>query len=103
MSDMTNSRINEESLKTVTGGTEVEPVTYTVRPIKKTRIRVTASTLHCRYAPDGLIACDFTYGTILYVEGITSDGLWYRLLIEDPKTGGVCYGFIYKEYTELAE
>ena len=102
MSDMMENKINEEFLETVAGGTEEHPVTYKVRPIKKTRIRVTASSLHCRYYPDGPIAKDYEYGHSLYVDGITADGLWYRLLIYDPK-GGTCYGYIYKQYTELAE
>ena len=102
MSDMMEKKMNEELLGAVSGGTEQEPVpTYKVRPIKKTRVRVTASSLHCRYTPDGPIAKDFEYGHILYVDGITSDGLWYRLRIYDPK-GGTCYGYIYKQYTELA-
>ena len=102
MSEMKNDKINEEILESVSGGTEVDRGSYKVRPIKKTRIRVTASSLHCRYTPDGPIAKDYEYGHILYVDGITSDGLWYRLLINDPR-GGTCYAYIYKQYTEVAE
>ena len=102
MSDMMENKINEEALENVAGGTEQQATSYKVRPIKKTRIRVTASSLHCRYTPDGPIAKDYEYGHILYVDGITSDGKWYRLLINDPN-GGTCYAYIYKQYTEVAE
>ena len=102
MSDKMENKINEEILENVAGGTEQQNYNYKVRPIKKTRIRVTASSLHCRYTPDGPIAKDYESGHILYVDGITSDGLWYRLLINDPR-GGTCYVYIYKQYTEVAE
>ena len=102
MSDKMENKINEEALENVAGGSERQNYNYKVRPIKKTRIRVTASSLHCRYYPDGPIAKDYEYGHILYVDGITSDGKWYRLLINDPN-GGTCYAYIYKQYTEVAE
>ena len=35
----------------------------------------------------------------LKVDGITTDGLWYKLWIYDPR-GGECNGYIYKQYTE---
>ena len=69
MSDMMENKINEEALENVAGGTEQQATSYKVRPIKKTRIRVTASSLHCRYTPDGPIAKDYEYGHILYVDG----------------------------------
>ena len=102
MSENMNNKISDELLASVSGGTEIDNSAYKVRPIKKTRVRVTASSLHCRYTPDGPIAKDYEYGHILYVDGITSDGKWYRLLINDPN-GGTCYAYIYKQYTEVAE
>ena len=102
MSENMKNKISDELLASVSGGTEIDNSSYKVRPIKKTRVRVTASSLHCRYTPDGPIAKDYEYGHILYVDGITSDGLWYRLLINDPR-GGTCYAYIYKQYTEVAE
>ena len=103
MSDMMENKINEETLNEVTGGAGIgeAPAEFKVRPIQRTRIRVTASSLHCRYTPNGPIAKDYERGHILYVDGITADGLWYRLLINDPR-GGTCYAYIYKQYTELA-
>ena len=59
MSDKMENKINEEALENVAGGTERQNYNYKVRPIKKTRIRVTASSLHCRYTPDGPIAKDY--------------------------------------------
>ena len=41
----------------------------------------------------------YEYGHKLKVNGITTDGEWYRLLCYHPE-GGTCYGFIYKKYTE---
>ena len=102
MSENMKNKISDELLASVSGGTEIDNSSYKVRPIKKTRVRVTASSLHCRYTPDGPIAKDYEYGHILYVDGITSDGKWYRLLINDPN-GGTCYAYIYKQYTEVAE
>ena len=99
MSDMMENKINDEILEDVTGGVG-EATGYKVRPIKKTRIRTTASSLNCRYYPDGPVAKSYEYHHVLWVDGITTDGLWYRLLINDPK-GGTCYGYIYKQYTEL--
>ena len=55
--------------------------------------------MNCRYTPNGPIAKTYEYGHKLKVDGITADGLWYRLLINDPR-GGTCYAFIFKEYTE---
>ena len=102
MSDMMSNKIHDDLLASVSGGTEQETETIMVRPIKKTCVRVTSPSLHCRYSPDGPTAKDFEYGHILYVDGITSDGLWYRLLINDPK-GGTCDGYIYKQNTEVVE
>ena len=62
-------------------------------------VKVTSSSLNCRYAPNGPIAKVYEKGHKLKVDGITTDGLWYRLWIYNPQ-GGECYGYIYKEYTE---
>ena len=39
-------------------------------------------------------------GDRLKVDGITTDGKWYRFWMYDPK-GGECNGYIFKAYTEL--
>jgi hypothetical protein len=70
-----------------------------VRPITPIWVRVTASSLNCRYTPNGEIAKIYEKGHKLKVDGITTDGEWYRLLIYDPK-GGTCYAYIAKKYTE---
>ena len=79
MSDMMENKLNADELEAVAGGMEREEIH--VRPIKPMWVKVTASSLNCRYTP------------------ITEDGKWYRLLVDDPR-GGMIYGFIYKEYTE---
>lgn len=94
MSEFEN-KLNEEELDQVTGGKSANVV---VKPITPIWVEVTSSSLNCRYTPDGAIAKIYEKGHRLKVDGITSDGLWYRLLINDPR-GGTCYGFIYKKYT----
>ena len=81
----------------VTGGAAKAEVK--VRPITPIWVRVTASSLNCRYTPNGEIAKIYEKGHKLKVDGITTDGEWYRLLIYDPK-GGTCYAYIAKKYTE---
>ena len=100
MSDKMENKINEEALENVAGGTERQNYNYKVRPIKKTRVKVTASELNCRYYPNGPVAKAYKYGHVLWVDGITADGQWYKLLIYDPK-GGVCDGYIFKQYTQV--
>ena len=97
MSDMMENKINEEELQAVTGGRGEAGVS--VRPITPIWVRVTASSLNCRYTPNGEIAKIYERGHKLKVDGITTDGEWYRLLIYDPK-GGTCYAYIAKRYTE---
>ena len=96
MSEMEN-KLNVEDLEQVTGGTGRQEIR--VRAITPRWVKVTASALHCRYTPNGPIAKTYEYGHKLKVDGITEDGLWYRLLINDPR-GGTCYAFIFKEYAE---
>ena len=97
MSDMMENKMNAEELDQVTGGVGRQEIS--VKAITPIWVKVTASSLNCRYTPDGPIAKTYERGHKLKVDGITTDGLWYRLLINDPR-GGTCYGFIYKQYTE---
>ena len=101
MSDMMENKISAEELNEATGGVG-RAYSVKVRPITPIWVRVTASSLNCRYTPNGEIAKIYEKGHKLKVDGITTDGEWYRLMIYDPK-GGTCYGYIYKQYTELAE
>ena len=96
MSEMEN-KLNPEELEAVSGGVGAHQID--VQPIRPIWVRVTASSLHCRYTPNGPIAKTYERGHKLKVDGVTADGKWYRLLINDPR-GGTCYAFIYKEYTK---
>ena len=98
MSDMMENKISAEELNEVTGGVGAAS-SVKVRPITPIWVRVTASSLNCRYTPNGEIAKIYEKGHKLKVDGITTDGEWYRLLIYDPK-GGTCYAYIAKKYTE---
>lgn len=100
MSDMMENKMSESELQQVGGGNAYDYDKYNVRPIKKTRVKVTASELNCRYYPNGPVAKTYEYGHVLWVDGITNDGLWYKLLIYNPK-GGVCDGYIFKQYTQV--
>lgn len=73
--------------------------TFSVIDITPKWIKVRSSSLNCRYTPNGEIAKVFNHGHKLKVDGITTDGLWYRLWILDPINGGECAGYIYAEYT----
>lgn len=97
MNEFMENKISEAELNEVTGG--VGEAGVKVRPINPIWVRVTASSLNCRYTPNGEIAKVYEKGHKLKVDGITADGEWYRLLIYDPK-GGTCYAYIYKKYTE---
>lgn len=96
MSEMEN-KLNAEELEGVTGGVGRQEII--VKAITPRWVKVTASSLNCRYTPNGPIAKVYEYGHKLKVDGITDDGLWYRLLINDPR-GGTCYAYIFKQYTE---
>ena len=54
MSDMMENKINEQELQEVTGG--VGAARVSVKPITPIWVRVTASSLNCRYTPNGEIA-----------------------------------------------
>ena len=97
MSDIMENKLNAEELNGITGGVGRQEID--VKAITPIWVMVTASSLNCRYTPDGPIAKTYEYGHKLKVDGITTDGKWYRLLINDPR-GGTCYAFIYKEYTK---
>ena len=99
MSELNNYKLNDEALDQVTGGNDGRSEYFSVRDISPRWVKVTSSSLNCRYSPNGEIAKVYEKGHKLKVDGITTDGLWYRLWIHNPK-GGECYGYIYKEYTE---
>ncbi|MDO5455486.1 MAG: hypothetical protein Q4F25_01065 [Eubacteriales bacterium] len=89
-------KVNEEELNEVNGGAALSAIK--VRPITPIWVRVTSPSLNCRYTPNGKIAKIYEKGHRLKVDGITADGAWYRLLINDPR-GGTCYAYIAKKYT----
>ena len=97
MNEFMENKISEAELNEVSGGVGAAEVK--VKPITPIWVRVTSSSLNCRYTPNGEIAKIYEKGHKLKVDGITADGEWYRLLIYDPK-GGTCYAYIYKKYTE---
>ena len=100
MSEVNNNKVNDEQLNNVVGGNDgMGGEDYSVIDISPRWIVVTSSTLNCRYCPNGEIAKTYERGDRLKVDGITTDGEWYRLWIYDPQ-GGECYGYIYKAYTE---
>ena len=83
--EIKDMKLDESMLDEVSGG--VGAASVGVRDINPYWVRTTArSGLKCRLAPNK-------------VNGITTDGEWYRLLCYHPE-GGTCYGFIYKKYTE---
>ena len=97
MEELNMNRLDESELTEATGGAaSAEGVK--VRPISPIWVKVTASSLNCRYTPNGEVAKVYEKGHRLKVDGITADGEWYRLLIYNPK-GGTCYAYIYKQYT----
>jgi hypothetical protein len=99
MSELNNNKISDEALENVTGGNDgYGEGTYSVRDITPIWVEVTSSTLNCRYWPNGRIAKVYERGHKLKVDGITTDGEWYRLWIYNPE-GGECNGYIYKAYT----
>ena len=99
MASIKENKISDEVLGYVTGGT-AETETYSVRPISGIKVRVTASSLKCRYSPGGAVAMECERGHEFWVNGITDDDIWYRIQINDP-AGGICDGYIAKRYTEL--
>jgi hypothetical protein len=99
MSELNNNKISDEALENVTGGNDgYGEGTYSVRDITPIWVEVTSSSLNCRYWPNGRIAKVYERGHKLKVNGITTDGEWYRLWIYNPE-GGECNGYIYKAYT----
>ena len=100
MSELNTNKLSGEELNQVTGGNDgMGGENYSVRDIQPIWVKVTSSSLNCRYTPNGEIAKVYEHGHKLKVDGITTDGLWYRLWIYDPQ-GGECAGYIYKAYTE---
>jgi hypothetical protein len=101
MSELENKKLSDETLAEVAGGNDgMGDGTFSVYDINPVWVMVTADSLNCRYTPNGEIAKTYEYGHKLKVNGITTDGLWYRLWIYNPK-GGECNGYIYKQYTQL--
>ena len=76
MSEFMENKISEEALSEVTGG--VGQAEVKVKPITPIWVRVTASSLNCRYTPNGEIAKIYERGHKLKVDGITADGEWPR-------------------------
>ena len=99
MNDINNSKLNSESLEQVTGGNDGMGEYFSVIDIVPIWVKVRSSSLYCRYTPNGEIAKVFEHSHKLKVDGITTDGLWYRTMILDPM-GGECAGYVFKEYTE---
>ena len=98
MSEINDKKLNEELLEEVTGGVSEQSIGC--RDVGPYWVRVTArSGLKCRLAPNGKVLKTYEYGHKLKINGLTTDGKWYRLLCYNPE-GGTCYGFIAKEYTE---
>ena len=96
--EIKDMKLDESMLEEVTGG--VGAASVGVRDIGPYWVRTTArSGLKCRLAPNGKVLKTYEYGHKLKINGITTDGKWYRLLCYHPE-GGTCYGFIAKEYTE---
>ena len=79
MNEFMENKISEEELNEVTGGVGASEVK--VRPITPIWVRVTSSSLNCRYTPNGEIAKIYEKGHKLKVDGITADGEWYRTII----------------------
>ena len=100
MSELNEKKLSEEVLAEVAGGNDGMAVSsFSVYGITPKWVKVTADSLNCRYTPNGEIAKSYEYGHKLKVDGITTDGLWYKLWIYYPK-GGECNGYIYKAYTK---
>lgn len=98
MSELNDKKLSEELLEEVTGGVNEQSIGC--RDVGPYWVRVTArSGLKCRLAPNGKVLKTYEYGHKLKINGLTTDGKWYRLLCYHPE-GGTCYGFIAKEYTE---
>ena len=101
MSELKNKILNEEELASVAGGNDgMGDGTFSCYDIAPVWVMVTADSLNCRYWPNGQIAKTYEYGHKQKVDGLTTDGLWYRLWIYNPQ-GGECYGYIYKAYTQV--
>ncbi len=103
MSEMNEmNKLPDEALDVVSGGVNRGRGGVGCRDCAPYWIRTTAKNgLHCRLAPStsAKILKTYEYGHRLKINGITTDGEWYRLLCNHPE-GGTCYGFIYKAYTE---
>lgn len=107
MNEFETGRLNDESLddevlydealEEVSGGTAQAVVK--VKDITPIWVKASASPLYCRYTPGGKIAKIYEKGHRLKVDGITADGNWYRLLINDH--GGACFAYVAKKYTKV--
>ena len=71
MSEFEENIINDEELQEVSGGTAQAAVK--VKPITPIWVRVTSTSLNCRYTPGGKIAKVYEKGHRLKVDGITAD------------------------------
>ena len=79
MSEMEN-KLTNEALDNVVGGNDgMGEYYYSVRDINPIWVRVTSSSLNCRYWPNGRIAKVYERGHKLKVDGITTDGAGSRM------------------------
>lgn len=56
MSELNNNKLSDEALEQVTGGNDGMSEHFSVREINPRWVKVTSSSLNCRYAPNGPIA-----------------------------------------------
>ena len=56
MSELNNYKLNDEALDQVTGGNDGRSEYFSVRDISPRWVKVTSSSLNCRYSPNGEIA-----------------------------------------------
>ena len=88
MDELNMNKLNEEELNAVDGGVG-EASSVKVKPITPIWVKVTSTSLNCRYTPDGEIAKVYEKGHRL------------KVLIYDPRSdgNGTCYAYIAKKYT----
>ena len=70
MSDLKENKLNAEELEGVTGGVGRQEID--VKSITPIWVKVTSSSLNCRYTPNGPIAKTYEYGHKLKVKSTVS-------------------------------
>ena len=81
MSDLKENKLNAEELEGVTGGVGRQEID--VKSITPIWVKVTSSSLNCRYTPNGPIAKTYEYGHKLKVLCIHLQGLHSEDLTAD--------------------